>query len=79
MFSIFSVLGESAKNTFVGFFLAIDAVIYSFIGSAYQVFLYLSIATIFEQDFIQSFSQRFYVLIGIIMLFIVSIIVFAIE
>lgn len=54
-------------------FFMLDKVIYGFIDDVYGLLLQLTRTSIFDQDIIHSFSIRIYALIGIFMLFKVSI------
>lgn len=47
----------------------IDSVIYNFINTLYQLFAYISRMTLLSEDTFQDFSQRIYMILGIIMLF----------
>ncbi len=54
-------------------FFSLDKIIYGFIDDVYGLLLQLSRTSIFTQDTIHEFSERIYALIGIFMLFKVSI------
>lgn len=55
------------------FFAFLDRIAYTLIGLVYQLFMLISEAGIFSQAAIQTFAARIYVLLGLIMVFKVSI------
>lgn len=55
-----------------GIWLTIDAIIYSFITFLYQVFLMLARAEIFTTEMIENFTQKVYLIVGVVMLFVIA-------
>ncbi len=64
--------GESIWKIFVGIFLLIDGIIYGFIDKCYQLFMALASARILSNDAIQTFANRVYIIVGVVMLFVLS-------
>lgn len=62
-------IGNAIMSMFYKIMLTLDAIVYYTMDACYQVFLALSRARIFEQDFFGGIIRRFYVLIGVIMMF----------
>ncbi len=60
------------QDGFHWFLLTLDAAIYWLIGYAYRIFMLLSRIRLFQDDTIEAFANRIYVIIGVIMLFVVS-------
>ncbi len=52
-----------------GIFVAIDVVIYKFVGWLYQLFILISSAKIFNTETFELFINRIYIILGVIMLF----------
>jgi hypothetical protein len=61
------------EKIFRSFFAFFDVIAYTLIGLVYQLFMLISEAGIFSQASIQAFASRIYVLLGLFMIFRVSI------
>lgn len=62
-------VGNAVMSMFYKIMLTLDAIVFYTLDVCYQVFLALSRARIFEEDFFGGFIRRFYVLIGVLMMF----------
>lgn len=58
---------------FISLFVAIDNIIYSTVEQVYELFMLISEAGVFSQSTIQTFADRIYIFLGLIMIFVVSI------
>lgn len=68
---IFEDIGNAVQSMWYKIMLTIDAIVFYTLDLCYQVFLALSRARIFEDNFFEGFIRRFYVLVGVLMLFFV--------
>lgn len=66
---IMNAVTDWANNSFHHFLLWIDSAVYWLAAKAYKLFIILSSARIFEDDFYQNFANRIYAIIGVFMLF----------
>lgn len=65
-------LGSSIKDGFAGIMIGLDSIIYRIVGWLYQVFVALSSARIFTSETFELFEERFYIILGIGMLFLLA-------
>ena len=72
LFTTSSIIGDSIINILYKILLSLDSIIYSLISWLYQVFNILASCQLFKSEFYTSLSQRIYVIIGVITLFILS-------
>lgn len=72
LFTTSSMIGDSIINILYKILLSLDSIIYSLISWLYQVFNILASCQLFKSEFYTSLSQRIYVIIGVITLFILS-------
>ncbi len=64
-----SLLGDWANSIFQSIMLWIDSVVYWFAAQCYQLFMKLSMAQIFDNNFYSDFANRIYSILGVFMLF----------
>lgn len=62
----------SVWNILYGFLIFIDSVIYKTVGWLYQIYLMVADARIFTSDVFESFTQRIYAILGVVMLFVLA-------
>lgn len=72
LIGFFAWLKHSISVGFHGILLWLDAIVYEFVARIYDIFLLLSKANIFDEDFYQRFAQRIYAILGVIMLFVLA-------
>ena len=61
------------ENTFRTIMFCLDKIVYSVIGMLYELFMTISNIAVIGQDTISEFTQRIYILIGIFMIFKITI------
>ncbi len=66
---MFSTIGKVFENGVTGLFMLIDSLVYWFLSLVFELFSSLAEAKIFTQDAYQKITDRFYVVIGVVMLF----------
>ena len=66
---MFSTIGKVFENGITGLFMLIDSLVYWFLSLVFELFSSLAEAKIFTQDAYQKITDRFYVVIGVVMLF----------
>lgn len=62
----------SVWNVLYGFLIFIDSVIYKTVGWLYQIYLMVADARIFTSDIFETFTQRIYAVLGVVMLFVLA-------
>ena len=70
--AIFGALGDLVERIFTHIFLFIDTFVYWLINLAYQTFLAVSQIRIFNSQDLYDLSQRIYIIIGVVALFLVA-------
>lgn len=63
------LLGDWINSIFQSIMLWIDSVVYWFAAQCYQLFMKLSMAQIFDNNFYSNFANRIYSILGVFMLF----------
>lgn len=63
------LLGDWVNTIFQSIMLWLDSVIYWFAAQCYQLFMKLSMAQIFDNNFYSNFANRIYSILGVFMLF----------
>ncbi len=66
---MFSTIGKVFENGVTGLFMLIDSLVYWFLSLVFELFSSLAEAKIFTQDAYRKITDRFYVVIGVVMLF----------
>lgn len=64
-----SLLGDWVNTIFQSIMLWLDSVVYWFAAQCYQLFMKLSMAQIFDNNFYSDFANRIYSILGVFMLF----------
>jgi len=66
------LIREAIGEAFYGVLLLLDGAIYSFIASAYRIFMAVASARILSSDAYTSIANKIYVIIGVVMLFVLA-------
>ncbi len=66
------MLGAIFKYGLTGLFLLIDGIVYFFVAQLFTIYNALATSQILQNDFIEKVANRFYIVIGICMLFFVT-------
>ena len=70
---MFAAIGEWVQEALMGLLLGLDGIIYTFVNWIYQIILVIADQNIFgDSNIMNSFIQRIYVILGVVMMFILA-------